>query len=110
MADILSLITEFISNTKVLEQIREVQVKALFSNVYFLVPFIGLMIWWLYRLAFKNFILTGLVVGLWLFSGSRFARDFIVGDELQLNKVLPVAGVGVAAIAVIVYILFIRSD
>ncbi|MFP3982229.1 MAG: hypothetical protein ACLFV2_00860 [Desulfurivibrionaceae bacterium] len=110
MSDILTPIVEIINNTNVLQQIREVRPGALFTNVYFLIPFAALMLWWLYRLAVKNFILTGLVLGLWLFSGSSYTRNFIIGDELQLDKVLPVAGVGVVAVAVIVYILFIRSD
>lgn len=110
MADILGPIMEFIHGTKVLEQIQEVQVKALFTNVYFLTPFLILMIWWIYRLALRNLVFTGLIIGLWLFSGSRFAHNFIVDGELQVEKVLPVAGVGIAAVAITIYMLFIRSD
>ncbi len=110
MADVLGPVVEFIHSTKVLEQVQEVQVKALFTNPYFLIPFLALMIWWIYRLAVRNLVFTGVVIGLWLFSGSRFAQDFIVEGELQLSKVLPVAGVGIAAVAIIVYMLFIRSD
>lgn len=110
MFDFLTPVVEFINNTQVIQQIREVRPGALFTNVWFLVPFAALMLWWLYRLAMKKFVLAGIVIGIWLYSGSSYARNFIVGGELQPDKILPMAGVGIAAAVIIIYMLFIRSD
>jgi hypothetical protein len=37
-------------------------------------------------------------------------ENLVVGDKLQLDKVLPVAGVFIGAIAIAIYFLFMRSD
>jgi len=110
MMDIMGSIMDFIQNTQVVDQIRDVDAKGLFTNAYFLVPFLMLVGYWLYKQAVNSLILLVLSIGLWVFSGSSYAHNMIVNGELQLDKVLPVAAVGVGVIAVLVYIVFIRSD
>jgi len=110
MPDFLVSVFDFINDTQVLDQIRDVQYKELFQNPYFLVPFISLVGYWIYKKAVNSLIFLALGVGLWAFSGSYYMQDLIVGGELSLEKVLPVAGVGMGAIGVIIYVVFVRGD
>jgi len=110
MTSILASIMDFIQNTQIVDQIRDVDAKGLFSNAYFLVPFVMLIGYWLYKQAVNSLVLLALSIGVWIFSGSSYAQNMIVNGEMQAEKVLPVAGVGVVVIAVIVYLVFIRSD
>lgn len=110
MADFLLPIIERINNTGMPQQIREVDVAGLFTNIHFMVPFVAFVCYKLYRQAFVSLILLGLVVGLWIFSGSIFMQDMIVDGKIQLAKVLPVLTVFMAALAVAIYFLFMRSD
>jgi hypothetical protein len=110
MTDVLSPVMDFISSTHLLEQIRQVDVKGLFTNPWFLVPFIAQIGWWLYKQALNSLVCTAMVIGIWWFSGSSYAQGLVVDGQLQLGKVLPVAGVGIVVIVVLVYLFFIRSD
>ena len=55
-------------------------------------------------------ILIVLGFGLWMFSGSQYMKNVFVDGQLQLDAIAPIIGVGIAAIAIIIYVLFIRSD
>ena len=110
MADFLAPIIDFIHSTNIIEQIREVDYKGLATNAWFMVPLITLVLYWLYKQAVNNLVILFLCIGLWLFSGSPYAEGMIINGELQLDKVLPVAGVGVGVIGILVYLFFIRSD
>lgn len=108
--EILAAIAEFITNTNIPEQFRQVDAVGLFTNPWFLVPFVGFLGYELYKQSLNTLVITGVAIGLWLFSGSPMTKDLIVDGQLQLGKVLPVAGVGVVALGVIVYFLFMRSE
>lgn len=110
MSDFLARISEWIQHTQVLEQIRAVDATGLFVNPYFLAPFICLVIYNLYRQTFTNLLIIGLCLGLWYFSGTDMVRGAVVGGEVQIGKILPIAGVGIGGIAVLIYLLFIRQD
>jgi len=110
MTGFLGQIVDFLNSTNVPQQFREVDPKALFTNVWFLAPFIAFICYNLYKQATNTLVLTGLGFGLWLFSGSSYMEGLVVGNQLQLGKVLPVAGVFIGAIAIAVYFLFMRSD
>ena len=110
MADILTQVTDFINNTQILEQVREVDVKGLFTNPWFLVPFFAQVGWWFYKQAVNSLVCTGLALGVWWFTGTPYATGLVVDGHLQLNKVLPVAGVGLGVLIVLIYLFFIRSD
>jgi hypothetical protein len=103
-------LTAWINHTEVPAQIRMVDAGGLFKNPYFLVPFIALIINYLYRQAFNNLVVIALIIGLWYFSGTEFVRGSIVNGEVQIGHILPIAGVGVAGIAILIYILFIKQD
>ncbi len=110
MPDFLISVGEWITETQVLDQFRDVDVKALFQNPYFLVPFISLIIYNLYKQAVTNLGIIAICMGLWYFSGTSYVKNAVVGGELQMGNILPLAGVGVAGIGALVYLLFIRSD
>jgi uncharacterized membrane protein YgdD (TMEM256/DUF423 family) len=110
MPDFLVSIAEFMRDTQVAEQFQAVDVSGLFTNPYFLIPFLALVGHIIYRKAVSTMILVIMGIGLWVFSGSPYMDDLIVNGELQLGKVLPLAGVGVGVIGVVVYLLFLRSD
>ncbi|MDF1613371.1 hypothetical protein [Desulfurivibrio dismutans] len=108
--EFLASIAESINSTGVPGQIRNVEVMALFTNPWFMVPFVLFVVYKLYRQAVNTLVLTALVVALWILTGSPMMEGLIIDGELQLNKVLPVAGVGLLAAVIAVYFLFIRSD
>jgi hypothetical protein len=110
MTEFFASIIDWFVATRVPEQINTVDIKGLFQNSYFLVPFIGMVIYFLYKQAVNNLIITALAIFLWWFSGTDFVRGAVVGGELQLSRVLPVAGVGMAGLAILVYLLFIKQD
>jgi fucose permease len=110
MPDFLMAIGEFVQNTQVPRQFREVDARGLFTNIYFLLPFLAVIGHFVYHKAVGSLILLALGVGIWIVSGSPLMQDLVVNGELQMGKVLPVAGVGMVIIAVLVYVLFLRSE
>jgi len=110
MSDLLGQFVEFFNNTNIPQQFRDTDVKGLFTNTWFMVPFVAFICYNLYKQAVNTLVITGLGFGLWWFAGSRFMEGLIVNGHLQLGKVLPVAGVFIGAIAVAIYFLFMRSD
>jgi hypothetical protein len=110
MPDIFGPVVDFLNSTHVVEQIREIDAKGLFTNAWFLIPFLSFLGYKLYKQDVNALVLTGIAVGLWLFSGSSYMAGLVVGGHIQIGKILPVAFVFIGAIAVVVYFLFMRSD
>lgn len=102
-------IIEFIDGTGMPEQIEKVDM-ALFTNPWFAIPFFSLIAYQLYKQAFRDIIIEALIMAIWYASGTRYMQTLIVGGELQVNKVLPVLFGGAAAVGLIIYLLFGRSD
>lgn len=97
-------------NCQVPEQIQGVDYVGLFSNPWFLVPFgiiIALMIW---RKAWKYMILLAIAIGIWVFTGTEFAKTMTVNGEIQLSKVIPTLLGGGAILAFVVYLFFGRPE
>lgn len=101
---------ELIQNTHVLEQIQAVDAHGLFTNPWFLVPFVGYIGYLAFKKSITTLVMIGLFVGVWMFSGSSYMEGLIVKGEIQVGKILPVAGIGIAVIAIAVYFIFMRSD
>lgn len=100
---------DFITRTKVVEQIKEVEAVALFTNPWFLVPFIALVGYMMYKQAWKDIIILAIFFGGWYASGTEYMQTLVVGDELQLSKVLPVVFGGAVALGLVVYLLISRD-
>ncbi len=91
-------------------QVKEVDVAALLTNPWFLIPVIGFIGYKLYKQAFRDLIIFVLLMGVWYASGTQYMQTLVVGDELQMNKVLPVLFGGAVVLGFIIYMFFGRSD
>ncbi len=100
---------DFITRTKVVEQIKDVEAAALFTNPWFLVPFIALVGYMMYKQAWKDIAILIILVGAWYASGTEYMQTLVVGDQLQISKVLPVVFGGAAALGLVVYLLISRD-
>jgi hypothetical protein len=104
-----SRIGDWINATNLPDQIRDVDTAGLFSNPWFLVPFIGLIGYFLYKQAFRDLIIIAIIVAVWWVSGTEYMQTLVVGDELQINKVLPVLFGGAGILGFVIYLFFGRS-
>ncbi|NOX24728.1 MAG: hypothetical protein GXP59_01155 [Deltaproteobacteria bacterium] len=110
MPEFVKSIGGWVNHTQVLAQIRAVDAGGLFHNPYFLVPFICLIIYYLYKQAISNLIITTIGVGLWYFSGTDYVKSAVIDGIVQIDHIIPIAGVGIAGLAVLIYLVFIRQD
>ncbi|MFH2124266.1 MAG: hypothetical protein ABIJ50_12390 [Pseudomonadota bacterium] len=110
MGDFLNGILAWIESTHLQQQIKDVDYVGLFTNPWFLVPFVALVLYLLYKQAFRDLILVSLFVAVWWVSGLDYMQNLVVGDQLQMNKILPVLFGGAAVLGFVIYLLFGRSD
>ena len=110
MSDFFASIGDFFASTNIPDQLAEVDVSGLFTNPWFMVPFIALIGYMIYKQAISNLILIGVGVAIWVFSGSSYVEGIYVKDQIQVGKLFPIIGFGVAMIALVVYALFFRND
>jgi hypothetical protein len=105
-----SKIVEFIHSTQVLQQFQEVDAGGLFTNPWFMVPFVCLLGYLLYKQDFKEIIVIIIGFICWHISGTEYMNTLIVNNEVQLHKVLPVVFGAAVLLGLIVYMYFGRSD
>ncbi len=98
------------NKTNIPEQIDVVDITGLFTNPWFLVPFVTLISYQLYKQAFRDLIIETLIIGCWYATGTPYMKSLVVGEELQLSKVLPVLFGGATVMGFIIYLIFGRSD
>ncbi len=110
MGDFFSKIWTWVESTHIQEQVADVDYAGLFSNPWFLVPFVSLVLYLLYKQSFKDLIIISAFIGVWWVSGTEYMHTLVVGDELQVEKVLPVLFGGAALIGALIYMIFGRSD
>ena len=99
----------FVDSTHLLEQIREVDAVGLFSNPWFLVPFILFVGYMLYKQAWRDMALIAIFVGVWWVSGTQYMQTLVDGDQLRIEKILPVVFGGGITLGVVIYLLMGRS-
>ncbi len=99
-------VVDFVQSTNLPEQIQEVDIVALFTNPWFLAPFVGLVGWLVWKQAFKELVLVVIVIAMWWVSGTEYMSSLVVGEELQLAKVLPVLGVACVILGFVIYMFF----
>jgi hypothetical protein len=97
-------------STHLQQQIKDVDYLGLFSNPWFIVPFGLMIIYMVWKQKWRDLIIITVFVGVWWVSGTEYMNTLIVGDELQINKILPVIFGGAGALGVVIYLLFGRSD
>jgi hypothetical protein len=103
-------ILAFIVSTKVPEQIDKIDYKGLFSNSWFLVPYIAMLAWDVYKQAINSIIIILLLTGVWAFFGTPYMKAIMGQDEIQLNAILPLVGGACAVAGFIIYRIFFRSE
>lgn len=110
MSDFFNGILAWIESTHIQQQVKDVDYAGLFTNPWFLVPFVALIVYLLYKQAFRDLIIISLFVAVWWVSGTEYMNTLVVGDKLDMYKVLPVAFGAAAAVGFVIYLLFGRSD
>lgn len=105
-----SKIGAMLEKTHLPEQMGEADFPGMFTNPWFLVPFIALIGYMLYKQNFRDLVILALLMGVWYATGTDYMQTLVVGDELQMNKVLPVMFGGATVLGIIIYLLFGRSD
>ncbi|MCG6931377.1 MAG: hypothetical protein LJE64_12560 [Desulfofustis sp.] len=109
MKEFFAKIWAFVESTKVVEQVKDVDV-ALFTNPWFMVPFVALVLYLIWKLRWRDLVFLAIFIGVWWVSGTEYMETLVVGEELQVGKVLPVMFGGAAVLGIIIYLLFGRSD
>jgi len=108
-AGVFNRIVDLIASTRIPQQLEDVDIGGLFTNPWFLVPFVTFMGWNVYKQAFKEIILVLVIIGVWYVSGTHYMQTLIVNGELQIGKILPVMFGGAAVLGVVIYMYFGRS-
>ena len=110
MGNFLDSIFSFIDSTNLPQQISEVDYIGLFTNPWFLIPFIGFVGYLIYKAKWRDIVFVIIFILIWWVSGTDYMQSLVVGEELQVNKVLPVLFGGAVVLGIIIYLLFGRSD
>ncbi len=110
MGDMLTKLLDWVESTHIREQVADVDYVGLFTNPWFMVPFVLLILYLLYKQSFKDLIVIVCFVGVWWVSGTEYMNTLVVNDEVQISKVLPVLFGGAALIGFLIYLFFGRSD
>jgi hypothetical protein len=100
---------QFIDSTHIVQQIEDVDAGGLFTNFWFIIPFIALIGWNIYKQSFKEIVIIFLLIGIWYLTGTTYMQTLIVDGELQIGKIIPVMFGGAAVIGIIIYMYFGRS-
>lgn len=110
MNSLLQGLLDFWTNTNIPAQLAEVDWRGLLTNPWFMVPLVAQIGWWIYKQEVNAIVITCLAIGVWIFTGTSYASGLIIDGNIQLDKVLPVAGVGMGALMIVIYLFFIRAD
>jgi hypothetical protein len=102
-------IGDFAQSTNLPDQVKEVDYMGLFTNPWFMVPFVFWVGYKIYKQAFRDLIIAAIIIALWWVSGTEYMQTLVVGDELQINKILPVLFGGAVILGFLIYMFFGRS-
>ena len=108
--EFLHKIVDFINSTQVLQQFRDIDAAGLFTNPWFLVPFLCLIGYMLYKQNFREIFIIFIGFGCWHISGTEYMATLIVDDEVQLAKVLPVVFGGACVLGIVIYLYFGKGE
>ena len=105
---IFTKIADIANSTHIPQQVGDVDL-ALFTNFWFMIPFVALMGWWVFKKNWRDIVLVILFIGVWYLSGTEYMQTLIVDGELQIGKILPVMFGGAAVLGFVVYMFFGRG-
>ncbi len=103
----LDKVNNFFQSTNLPEQIQDVDIAGLFTNPWFLIPFVAFIAYKIWKQAFKDLFLVVIFIAVWWASGTEYMQTLVVGEELQLSKVLPVLGVAAGLLGFVIYLYFV---
>jgi hypothetical protein len=103
-------VLDFIISTKVPEQIQNIEYKELFTNPWFLIPFLAMLGWNFYKKAVNELIIILLLTGAWAFCGTDYMQDVLGREEIALDAVLPLVAGACTILGIIVYLFFLKDD
>ena len=101
---------EWLVASQIPEQIKDVDIGGLFTNPWFMVPFVVMVCYMLFRQKWKDIIIIAIFVGVWWVSGTNYMDTLLVNGEIQIGKVLPVVFGGAAVLGFVIYLFFGKSD
>ena len=103
-------VIDFIISTKVPEQVETIDYKGLFTNGWFLVPYLAMIGWNIYKKAINALVVIILLTGAWAFCGTPYMQDVLGKEEIALGAVLPLVAGACTILAIIVYIFFFKDE
>jgi hypothetical protein len=103
-------VLDFIVNTGVPDQIENVKYKELFTNGWFMVPYLFMLGWNIYKKQLYTLIIILLFTGTWAFFGTPFMRDIMGRDEISLEAVLPLVAGACVVLGITIYLIFFKSE
>ena len=110
MKEFFGKIIAWVDSTHLPEQLKEVDYVGLFTNPWFFVPFVALLCYMLWKQKWRDLLFILIFIGIWLASGTEYMQTLVVGEEVQIKKVLPVLFGGAVLLGLVIYLLFGRSD
>ena len=99
----------WIQSTHVPEQVKDVDFAGLFTNPWFMVPFVALIAYLVWKQSFNELIIIAIFVALWWLGGTEYMQTLVVDGELQMKKILPVLAGASAILGFVIYLFFGRS-
>jgi len=109
MVEYFKKIVEIIRQTNIPEQMSNVDFNGLLHNPWFMVPFVFLFFYLIYKKEFNIMAIIAIGIIIWYFTGTEFMSNLIVGGEIQVNKILPIVFGGAIALIIVVYLLLNRD-
>ncbi len=103
-------VLDFVVSTKVPEQVENVNYSELFTNGWFLVPYLAVIAWNIYKRQPYSIIIILLLTGSWAFFGTPYMQEIMQQDQIQLEAVLPLVGGACTVMGIIVYLIFFKSE
>lgn len=110
MGEFFGKIYAWLEATQVRQQVAEVDYIGLLSNPWFLVPFVLTVLYLIYKQAIVDLIIVGIFVAVWWLSGTEYMDTLVIGNKLQIDKILPVLFGAAGVLGFVIYLFFGRSD
>jgi glucose-6-phosphate-specific signal transduction histidine kinase len=107
---ILTSLKEWFVSIHIAEQIKDVDIVGLFTNPWFIIPFVLLIGYLFFKQNWKDLIIITIFVGIWWVSGTNYMDTLLVNGEISIEKILPVIFGGAVVLGFVIYIFFGRSD
>lgn len=101
---------EWFAATHIAEQIKDVDAPGLFTNPWFMIPFVLMVCYMLFKQQWKDIIIIAIFTGIWWVSGTNYMDTLLVDGEIQIDKILPVIFGGAVVLGFVIYLFFGRSD